>query len=119
MTDDDLLDEVFEPPAPDLVRASDLVTDPETLDQGDYEPGPEGDTLYKSFPILAREDWPEDHEALHGNQKRRFYVRSYGGVTGMVPWDGSQIVWPWEQAWVQDLYRPEVTSLLKEEKKKK
>jgi len=41
------------------------------------------------------------------------------GEIGMVPWEGSQVVWPWESGWEQDLYRPEVTSLLKEEKKER
>ena len=102
-----------------LVRASDLLPPGADLDVGDYEPNPEGGVLYKSFPILPHEEWPEKHEQMHGNQKKRFYVRSSGGVVGMVPWDGSQVVWPWEVAWTQDLYRPEVTSFLKEEKKKK
>ena len=102
-----------------FVRASSLVRDPDALDVGDYEPGENGVTLYKGFPVLPREGWPADHETLHGNQKRRFYVISPAGTVGLVPWDGSQIIWPWDQAWVQDLHRSEVQSLLKEEKPRK
>jgi len=98
-----------------FVRASDLITDPEDLDTGDWEPG----GRYKGFTVLGREDWPENHEAIHGNQRNRFYVQSVAGTIGLVPWDGSQIIWPWERAWAQDLHRTSVETFLKEEPKKK
>jgi hypothetical protein len=101
-----------------LVRASSLVENIEDLDQGDFEPGAEG-MRYKGFPIVGVRDWPDDHEILHGNQKRRFYVRSLAGTIGLVPWEGAQVVWPWEQAWRQDLHRSQVESFLKEEPKEK
>ena len=109
----------------EFARASDLVSDPEDLDQGDYTP----DGAYKGFPIIPRSEWPEVADVMpdpkrgivgHANQKGRFYVKSPDGTVGLVPWDGSQIVWPWEEtAWAQDLHRPEVQSLLKEEKPRK
>jgi hypothetical protein len=111
------------PRIPGLVRASDLI-DLADRDQGDFEPG----GLYKGFKILPREQWPEVSETMpdpgqgvvgHANQKRRFYVESPKGTVGLVPWEGSQIVWPWEAAWAQDLYRPEVHTLLKDEPKRK
>jgi len=111
-----------------FVRASSLVRDPDALDVGDYEPGPNEVTLYKSFPIIPRSEWPDVADVMpdpkngvvgHANQKGRFYVRSPKGTIGLVPWDGSQVVWPWDAAWAQDMYRPQVESLLKEEPKKK
>jgi len=82
--------------------------------------------LYKGFRIIPEHEWPPEAHRLpspgvagHANQKRRFYVESETGEIGMVPWEGSQVVWPWESGWEQDLYRPEVTSLLKEEKKER
>jgi hypothetical protein len=114
--DNPFLDETPpEPPGPKLSRASDLVSDPEELDVGDWEPG----NKYKGFDVVSRDEWPEDHEKLHGNLPRRFYVRSMSGQIGLVPWDGSRITWPWEQGWTQDLYRDIVESFLKEEPKKK
>lgn len=111
------------PERPALIRASDLI-DPEDHDQGDFEPG----GRYKGFEIIDREHWPPEADVMpdaskgivgHANQKQRFYVRSMSGKTGLVPWPGSQIVWPWEAAWKQDLYRAEVQSFLKEEPEKK
>lgn len=97
---------------PGLVRASDLIAE-EDRDQGDFEPG----DLYKGFKILGHGDWPDvrAHERLH----RRFYVVSPEGTVGLVPWEGSQIVWPWEAAWQQDLHRSEVQSFLKDDRKER
>jgi hypothetical protein len=100
-----------------LVTAASLLPSDDDRDQGDYESSDQG-TLYKGFRILVlQEDWPE--EPLHEHLKNHFYVVSPQGTIGLVPWDGSQIVWPWEAAWKQDLYRSEVTPVLKEPEKKK
>jgi hypothetical protein len=110
-------------PLPGLVRARDLIAS-EDLDQGDFEPG----GLYKGFQILPREQWPPESDLTpdpergivgHANQTRRFYVVSPLGTVGLVPWEGSQVVWPWEQAWRQDLYRPEVQTFLKDDREGK
>lgn len=96
-----------------LTTASTL-EDPADLDVGDFGPG----RTYKSFAILPEPplDAPQEHARFHDG----FYVRSpRGGLVGFVPWPGSQVVWETDAGWSQDLYRPEVHSLLKEEKKKK
>jgi hypothetical protein len=107
-----------------FVRASSLVENPEELDTGDWEPGGK----YKGFEVLPREEWPSVSDVMpdpekgivgHANQARRFYVVSATGMVGLVPWDGSQIIWPWEAAWRQDMHRTSVESFLKEEPKKK
>jgi hypothetical protein len=110
---------------PRLVSARSLVENPDDLDAGDFEPSLSG-MLYKGFRIIPEHEWPaeahrypEEGVAGHANQKRRFYVESATGDIGLVPWEGSQVVWPWESGWDQDMYRPEVTSLLKEDKEKK
>jgi hypothetical protein len=100
-----------------LVTAASLLDPDHDPDEGDFEPG-----LYKGFAILPRDQWPRDkwtvkHEKCWG--EKRFYVQSGEGTPGLVPWPGSQIVWPWERAWTVDLYRETVTSFLKEEKKPK
>ena len=122
---DALPDTPSEPPAgergeqslPPLVRASDLI-DPEDQDQGDFEPG----GFYKGFKILPRHLWPANewtprHAERWGD--RRFYVTSENGTCGLVPWEGSLIIWPWDRAWTVDLHRTEVETLLKEEKKER
>jgi hypothetical protein len=110
-----------------LVTARSLLPPDYDEDQGDFEPSPEG-LRYKGFLVVDREDWPVEADVMpdaskgivgHANQERRFYVYSPGRVIGLVPWPGSLVVWPWESAWIQGLYRPQVTSLLKEEKKEK
>jgi hypothetical protein len=104
----------LEPEYPPLVRASDLVAADE--DVGDFEPG----GRYKGFTILSEDEWPDHLPASHGRAfPGRFYVYSPLGKVGLVPWPGSVIVWPWEQAWHTDLHRDEVQSLLREEKKEK
>jgi len=120
---DDLIEETPpEPPSLDalketltagggLVTAASLLGPDYDEDQGDFEPG----GRYKGFEIVPPAEWP--HVARHAHIKRRFYVR-YNDTMGLVPWPGSMIVWPWEAAWEQDLYREEVTSYLKEPEKK-
>lgn len=95
-----------------LVPAS-MLEDPDDIDMGDYGPG----RTYKSFAILAEPplDVPETHARFHDG----FYVRSPRGMLGFVPWPGSMVVWETELAWEQDLFRPEVHTLLKEDEKKK
>lgn len=109
-----------QPPSPAAlaeVRSAGLVTAASLLppdfdhDQGDFGPG----GTYKGFEILPESEWPQ--EKRHAHIKRRFYVR-HNDTVGLVPWPGSMIVWPWEAAWEQDLYRETVTSYLKEEEKK-
>jgi len=94
-----------------LVSARSLLPADYDEDQGDFEPG----GRYKGFEIVPPAEWP--HVARHAHIERRFYVR-YNDTMGLVPWPGSMIVWPWEAAWEQDLYREEVTSYLKEDEKK-
>lgn len=81
-------------------------------DAGDFGPG----ATYKGFAILPEPplDVPLSHSRLHNG----FYVRSPRGMLGFVPWPGSVVVWETEAGWVQDLYRPEVISLLKDERPK-
>lgn len=101
-----------EPLAQALVPAS-MLEDPADIDLGDFGPG----RTYKSFAILSEPpiDVPESHSRFHDG----FYVRSPRGMLGFVPWPGSMVVWETEAAWEQDLYRPEVHSLLKEDPKEK
>lgn len=87
-------------------------------DDGDYEPSPEG-TRYRGHLILDRGQWPQSLPAAHARWRHRLYVRAASGTIGLVPWDGSQIVWPWEAAWELDLHRDQVQSLLKTEGKEK
>jgi hypothetical protein len=104
----------LEPELP-LVTAASLLDDADE-DVGDFEPG----GRYKGFTILSEGEWPDDLPASHGKAfPGRFYVYSPLGKVGLVPWPGSVIVWPWEQAWDTDLHRDEVQSLLREEKKEK
>lgn len=106
--------EPLSPPS-GLGRASDLLPPDYDEDEGDFEPG-----HYKGFEILPKHLWPADewtprHAERWGEQ--RFYVSSPSGMPGLVPWPGSQVVWPWERAWSVDLHRTEVESFLKDEKK--
>ena len=120
MTDefDQLLDEETPPeplPAgepPTLLRASQLLDPDDDQDEGDFEPG----GLYKGFEIIPPREWP--HVPAHAVLQRRFYVR-FNDTMGLVPWPGSKIVWPWENAWEQDLHREEVETFLKPEDEKK
>lgn len=93
-----------------LVPASSLLPDDTDPDDGDF--GPDG---YRGLELVPQADWPS--EPRHDHLPARFYVRS-GDLVGMVPWPGSKPVWPGEAGWAQDMYRPDVESLLKEEKKK-
>jgi hypothetical protein len=99
-----------------LGTARDLLPPDADEDEGDFEPG----GLYKGFRILPEHLWPADTEVPRHSERwpQRFYVSSSSGAPGLVPWAGSQIVWPWERAWSVDLHRTEVQSLLKEEKGK-
>jgi hypothetical protein len=110
-----------------LTTAASLLPEDYDPDEGDFEPSPEG-TRYKGFLVVPKEEWPPESDVMpdpekgvvgHANQERRFYVYSPARALGLVPWPGSMIVWPWEAAWYQNLYRPQVESLLKEEKGKK
>ena len=94
-----------------LVTAASLLPPDFDHDQGDFTP----DGRYKGFDILPPDEWPSVKR--HAHIKRKFYVR-YNETVGLVPWPGSVIVWPWEAAWEQDLYRETVTSYLKEPEKK-
>jgi len=94
-----------------LVTAASFLPEGFDPDEGDF--GPDG--TYKGFEILPADEWPQ--VARHAHIRRRFYVR-HNDTMGMVPWPGSKIVWPWEAAWEQDLYRETVTSYLKEDEKK-
>lgn len=85
-----------------FVRASDLEGYEET-DDGDFEPG-----RYRGFELLPPAEWPRVKR--HEHLDRRFYVR-HNDTIGLVPWPGSQIAWPWEAGWEQDLYRTEFESL--------
>lgn len=100
----------------DLIRASDLA-DPDDLDVGDFEPSPEG-LRYRGFLVLDRGSWPRSLPKIHSIYPHRLYV-SYKELVGLVPWEGSVVVWPWDRGWDCDLHRDEVRSLLKEEKEKK
>jgi len=83
-------------------------------DEGDFEPG----GLYKGFRIIPQHLWPD--EPRHAARwPSRFYVHTDRDTPGLVPWVGSQIVWPWERAWHADLHREQVESFLKEDKKEK
>jgi hypothetical protein len=96
-----------------FVSARDLLPEGYDEDEGDFEPG----GLYKGFRILPEHLWPD--EPRHAVRwPSRFYVSTDRDTPGLVPWAGSQIVWPWERAWSVDLHRTEVQSLLKEEKGK-
>lgn len=129
---DDLLDESVptraddEPPAPSLdalretltagggalTSAASLLPEGYDHDEGDF--GPDG--TYKGFEILHEAEWPRVERHLH--IAKRFYVR-HNDTVGMVPWPGSKIIWPWDAAWEQDLYREQVTSYLKPDEQKK
>lgn len=98
--------------SPALIKASDLL-DADDLDQGDFEPGGK----YKGFQILPKHLWPD--EPQHGTWEERFYVQTPSGTPGLVPWVGSQIIWPWESAWAVDLHRTEVESFLRPDEEKK
>ena len=103
-------------PLPPLMKASDLL-DPADEDMGDFEPG----GLYRGFRMIPEHLWPAD-EWTPRHQARfpqRFYVESPSGTPGLVPWPGSQIVWPWERAWSVDLHREQVESFLKPDEEKK
>lgn len=94
-----------------LTTASALLPSGYDQDEGDFEPG----GRYKGFEILLARDWPSVQ--AHAHLSSRFYVR-HNDTVGLVPWPGSQIVWPWDQGWEQDLHRTEVVSYLKEDEKK-
>jgi len=117
MTDefDELLEETPIPPGPEslpaLTTAASLLDPTDDGDQGDFEPG-----LYKGFEILHPSEWPS--VKAHAHIQRRFYVR-HNDTVGLVPWPGSMIVWPWDEAWDQGGHKTEVQSFLKEEKKEK
>jgi hypothetical protein len=97
-----------------LTSARDLLPQGYDEDEGDFEPG----GRYKGFPILPPHLWP-DEPAHAARWPNRFYVSTDRDTPGLVPWPGSQIVWPWERAWSVDLHREQVQSFLKEEKGKK
>jgi hypothetical protein len=95
-----------------LLRASDLLGPGVDEDDGDFEPG----GRYKGFLIVPE---PPGVPSVHAKAfPRRFYVVSSSGTVGLVPWSGSIVSWPWDAGWQADLYRAEVDSLLKDEKKK-
>jgi len=97
-----------------LVSARSLLPEGYDEDEGDFEPG----GLYKGFRIIPQHLWPD--EPRHAARwPTRFYVSTDKDTPGLVPWVGSQIVWPWERAWHVDLHREQVQSFLKEEKKEK
>jgi hypothetical protein len=96
-----------------FVSARSLLPEGYDEDEGDFEPG----GLYKGFRIIPPHLWPD--EPLHARWPSRFYVSTDRDTPGLVPWPGSQIVWPWERGWQVDLHRTEVQSFLKEEKKEK
>lgn len=106
---DEAVEEAKRLAAGTLMRASALLPPDVDQDMGDFEPG-----AYKGFEIVPPDEWPT--VKAHARIERRFYVR-HNDTFGMVPWPGSQIVWPWEAGWEQDLHRDTVTSFLKEEKK--
>lgn len=60
---------------------------------------------YKGFPIVSV-GW---QHPSHASRTDSFYVQTPAGVVGWVPWLGSQIVWPWEAAWIQDLRQGHVS----------
>jgi len=102
------------PAGADLVSARSLLPEGYDEDEGDFEPG----GLYKGFRIIPQHLWPD--EPRHAARwPTRFYVSTDKDTPGLVPWVGSQIVWPWERAWHVDLHREQVQSFLKEEKKEK
>jgi len=94
-----------------LVTASSLLPSGYEEDEGDFEPG----GRYRGFEIVPPAEWPQLR--MHAHVRRRFYVR-HNDTMGLVPWPGSKIIWPWEQAWEQDLHRETVTSYLKDDEKK-
>lgn len=98
-----------------LMKASDLLDPGHEESPEDY--GFEPDNKYMGFQIVGEDRWPDVPK--HQVFKQRFYVESNRGTVGLVPWPGSQVVWPWEVAWTVDLYRDTVTSLLKPEKEAK
>jgi hypothetical protein len=56
--------------------------------------------------VLPQARWPKGLPKTHASRwGQRFYVESGDGTVGLVPWPGSQIVWPWEQAWLVDMGR--------------
>ena len=97
-----------------MTTARSLLPEGYDEDEGDFEPG----GLYKGFRIIPQHLWPD--EPRHAARwPTRFYVSTDKDTPGLVPWVGSQIVWPWERAWHVDLHREQVQSFLKEEKKEK
>jgi hypothetical protein len=105
---------------PPLATARSLLPPDYDEDDGDFEPG-----LYKGFAILPPSEWPDEAHrfptselAGHANQRSRFYVR-HNDTVGLVPWPGSKVIWPWDEAWMQPDYRSDVTPLLKQEEEKK
>jgi hypothetical protein len=71
---------------------------------------------YKGFTVVPEPDTPP---SAHSAYPRRFYVESPSRLVGLVPWPGSQIIWPWERGWAADMNRVEVHSALKDEPSKK
>lgn len=96
-----------------LVPASSLI-EGELEDDGDFEPG----GRYKGFRMVSAPLVPPPPSS-HQSLPARFYVESPEGAVGLVPWPGSQIAWPWEAGWTQDLHRTEVQSLVRPERKAK
>lgn len=94
-----------------LVSAASLLDPEHDADEGDFEPG-----LYKGFEIVPPAEWPQ--VKAHLTITRRFYVR-HNDMIGLVPWPGSRVIWHYESAWEQDLFRSEVETLIRPEPRKK
>ena len=103
----------------DLTAVKSLLT--RGVEGVESDPADFKDGCYKGFPVLEASQLPAGLPGVHASLPGRFYVASPLGAVGLVPWEGSKIIWPWEAGWVQDLHRENVQSLLKptEEKKKK
>jgi hypothetical protein len=73
-------------------------------DEGEwYQPYPERPRMR----VLPESRWPRDLPKAQAERwPQRFYVESETGIVGLVPWPGSQIVWPWEAGWRVDMHRP-------------
>lgn len=99
-------DDETPPEPPRLARASDLLAEEIEPAEMGFEPGNRYNGLQiVSLPPQAPEHaWLFDPATARGGTVRAFYVQSDSGMVGLVPWPGSAIIWPYEQAWVQDLY---------------
>jgi len=96
---------------PSLIRASDLLDEEAEPAELGFEPG----NLYRGQQIMdTREAQDPAHTYLFDEATaplgvvRSFYVQSKDGTYGLVPWAGSTIIWPHEQAWTQDLYHAQM-----------